>query len=226
MLLGTHPPVLPVASLVRVGDLFGIAEGTVRVALSRMTADGELVADNGSYRLGSDLGSRQASQDRGRAPELRSWSGGWEVVVLTDASAKLAGVADALTELRLAPAGDRTWMRPANLARSDHDPWPAGIRRLEATGDGDMSSDRALVATLWDLDGWANDGRQLLAAYASADSPAGRFVVAAAILRHLRRDPVLPAALVDEGWPDEKLRQAYGAFSREMRDILVATKGR
>ncbi|MDQ3757078.1 MAG: PaaX domain-containing protein, C- domain protein, partial [Actinomycetota bacterium] len=33
-LLGAHPPELPVQVLVRSGELFGMAEGTVRVALS------------------------------------------------------------------------------------------------------------------------------------------------------------------------------------------------
>ncbi len=41
-LLGTHPPVLRGQLLVRLGELFGVAEGTTRVALSRMVAAGEL----------------------------------------------------------------------------------------------------------------------------------------------------------------------------------------
>jgi len=46
-LLGFHPPQLPVSTLVRIGELFGIAEGTIRVGLTRMVADGDVVADNG-----------------------------------------------------------------------------------------------------------------------------------------------------------------------------------
>ena len=41
-LLGMRPPRLPTQILVRSGALFGIAEGTTRVALSRMVAAGEL----------------------------------------------------------------------------------------------------------------------------------------------------------------------------------------
>ncbi len=44
-LLGAHPPRLRARHLVRVGRLFGIAEGTVRVALSRMVADGDVVQE-------------------------------------------------------------------------------------------------------------------------------------------------------------------------------------
>lgn len=224
VLLGSYPPARPVAGLVRVGELFGIAEGTIRVALSRMAADGEVVADNGLYRLGPGLVHRQQAQDRGRRPNVRTWTGAWEVVVIPGPPPP-AEAAAALDELRLAPTGGRTWMRPANLVRFHHDPWPAGARRLEAAGDSDVAADRALVATLWDLEGWARNARQLLEAYAGADSPAGRFVVAAAMLRHLRHDPVLPSALVDRDWPDRELRRAYSAFSREMRDILAATAG-
>ncbi|MEO9224032.1 MAG: hypothetical protein ABI276_03475, partial [Acidimicrobiales bacterium] len=39
-LLGVHPPRLSGRALIRTGALFDIAEGTVRVALSRMSATG------------------------------------------------------------------------------------------------------------------------------------------------------------------------------------------
>ena len=50
-LLGYHPPALPVRELVKVGGLFGIAERTTRVALTRMAADGDVVVEGGVYRL-------------------------------------------------------------------------------------------------------------------------------------------------------------------------------
>jgi phenylacetic acid degradation operon negative regulatory protein len=50
-LLGTTPPRLPARVLVEAGELFGIAEGTTRVALSRMVASGELATDDGWYVL-------------------------------------------------------------------------------------------------------------------------------------------------------------------------------
>ena len=37
-LIGTNPPLLSARRLVRVGELFGINAGTIRVALSRMVA--------------------------------------------------------------------------------------------------------------------------------------------------------------------------------------------
>ena len=61
-LLGTRGLTLQVRALVRAGELFGIAEGTTRVALSRMVAAGELVAEDGSYRLSGPLLERSAAQ--------------------------------------------------------------------------------------------------------------------------------------------------------------------
>ena len=44
-LLGVDPPRLPALALVRSGELFGLREGATRTALSRMAANGEVVAD-------------------------------------------------------------------------------------------------------------------------------------------------------------------------------------
>src|SRR4051812_7185840 len=63
MLLGMDPPESSGRMLVRSGELFGVAEGTVRTALSRMLAAGELeTAGDGRYRLAGPLLARQARQ--------------------------------------------------------------------------------------------------------------------------------------------------------------------
>ena len=54
-LLGYHPPALPISALVKVGELFGIADRATRVALTRMVKDGEVTVDNGVYRLSERL---------------------------------------------------------------------------------------------------------------------------------------------------------------------------
>ena len=71
VLLGLDPPVLPARSLVAVGELFGIAAGTMRTALSRMVAAGELTVDGDGYRLVGRLLERKAAQDIGRRPAPR-----------------------------------------------------------------------------------------------------------------------------------------------------------
>jgi hypothetical protein len=66
-LLCVRPSELPARSLVASGGLFGIAEGTVRTALSRMVATGELTLDNGRYALaGLFLSRRERPQAANR----------------------------------------------------------------------------------------------------------------------------------------------------------------
>ncbi|MDQ2726719.1 MAG: PaaX domain-containing protein, C- domain protein [Actinomycetota bacterium] len=223
VLLGTHPPILAVKALVRVGELFGIAEGTVRVALSRMAADGELITNDGHYRLGPRLAARQADQDRGRWPEVTEWSGAWEIVLGAGGDGDRQAVGGRLEALHLAWAGGRTWLRPANLIRSSSTPWPEGCVRFDGRPATDGADDGAIVGSLWDLDGWQQVGADLIEAYRAANGPAERFVVTAAILRHLRTDPLLPPALAGAGWPARSLRQTYEAFEAELQSLMVAS---
>jgi len=82
-LLGYHPPALPVSALVKVGSLFGIAERTTRVALTRMVTEGDVIADNGVYRLTERLLRRQEQQDEARSPRSKEWDESWEMAVVT-----------------------------------------------------------------------------------------------------------------------------------------------
>src|SRR5579862_9666620 len=67
-LLGVEPPRLPTRLLVRSGELFGISQGTTRVALSRMVAAGELVVEGNAHELAGRLLERQARQQASRVP--------------------------------------------------------------------------------------------------------------------------------------------------------------
>ncbi len=55
LLLGSHPPVMPVSALVEFCGLFDVAPGTVRTALSRMVDRGELTTDDAGYALSGRL---------------------------------------------------------------------------------------------------------------------------------------------------------------------------
>ena len=50
---------------------------------------------------------------------------------------------------------------------------------------------------------------------AATDVP-GRFVAAAAIVRHLLTDPVLPDELLPDEWPGAALRASYTDFAAEL----------
>ncbi len=220
-LLGHHPPKLPARALVRVGELFGIAEGTVRVALSRMVAAGDLRQTDGSYELTARLLARQTRQDESRSPRTRPWHGDWEIAVVTTPegrpAAERTALRQAMAALRLAELREGSWLRPANLDR----PRPPVVTEqctwLSGTPDDDPV---ALAARLWDLAGWAARAGALMSALDRAESPAGRFTVAAAALRHLLADPLLPDALLPPDWPGDRLRARYDGFERELSDLL------
>ncbi|GAA2415810.1 PaaX family transcriptional regulator C-terminal domain-containing protein [Streptomyces glaucosporus] len=223
-LLGHHPPALPARTLVKVGELFGIAEGTVRVALSRMVAAGDLdQRADGAYALTRRLLARQARQDDSRAPRTRDWRGEWEIAVVTAerrAAADRGALRQAMTVLRLAELREGTWLRPANLVRPRPPVVAEQCTLLTGAPEGDPA---ALAAALWDLDGWAAGARALVDAADAAEEAgdlARRFTVAAAALRHLLADPLLPAELLPGDWPGTALRRRYDAFEADLRAVL------
>lgn len=79
---------------------------------------------------------------------------------------------------------------------------------------------KELAADLWDLEGWASRADALLDAFGADDQPARRFMVAAAIVRHLQTDPLLPRSLLPSAWPGAQLRGAYTSYERELGDLL------
>ncbi|MEU5053018.1 PaaX family transcriptional regulator C-terminal domain-containing protein [Streptomyces sp. NPDC021096] len=222
-LLGHHPPALPARALVRVGELFGTAEGTVRTALTRMVAAGDLEQRDGAYRLTDRLLARQARQDDSRAPRTRPWDGTWEIAVVSTerrTAPDRAALRQAMAALRLAELREGCWLRPANLVRTGQ---PAVVAEQCTLLTGAPESDPpALAAALWDLAGWARRARALEAALADSPGPlAERFTVSAAVLRHLLADPVLPPPLLPDDWPGERLRARYEAFDRDFRALLL-----
>jgi phenylacetic acid degradation operon negative regulatory protein len=222
VLLGTHPPKLPVRTLVRVGQLFDIPEGTVRVALSRMAADGEISADNGTYRLTGRLLGRAARQDESRTPTTRRWTGDWDMAVVTATgrpASERTALRRAMLELHLAQAREGVWLRPANLVHAQ--PLPRLVQNQCLWFESRPSDDPvALARSLWDLEGWAAQANRLLKALDHADGLAKGFMVSAAVLRHLLADPILPAELLPDDWPGPELRRRYEVFDAGYRADL------
>lgn len=222
VLLGTDPPRLPVQLLVRTTELFGIAEGTTRTALSRMAAAGEVVAEDGWYALAADRHlARQARQTASRAGRTRPWRGRrWrQAVVVADgrrAAADRAALRAALTDARFAEWREGVWLRPDNL---DDEPAAPELRWATTVPDGDHA---ALAAELWDLEGWAATAEELRARLAVADPAelADGFVLSADVLRHLQHDPLLPDELLPAGWPGRALRAEYDRFDAAYRAVL------
>lgn len=228
LLLGSHPPELPVRVLVRAADLFGISDGSARVALSRLNSDGEVVASDGLYRLSARLLDRQRVQDRAVRPATRPWRGGWELAVVAPGAgaAERSSVAASLSRLRLAEIRPGVWGRPDNLVRA----WPTDLGvhvwRFVARPDFDQPDPPALASRLWDLADWARVAEDLIDALRTRVEPAERFVMAAAMVRHLRVDPVLPPALLPRRWPGTRLRDTYDEYRREVADMLSREQAR
>jgi phenylacetic acid degradation operon negative regulatory protein len=230
VLLGTHPPRLSAAALVELCGRFGITGGTTRVALSRMVTAGELAAEDGHYRLiGEGLLSRQRAQDDALDPPALPWTGNWHMAVVISSGRTAAE----RLELRRAFAGARfaqwregVWLRPDNLGRPVALPDESPVRWLEAQPHGDPA---ALAGELWDLAAWSAGGEALLVAgpeeagdlvAAEADWAAAVFAAAAATLRHLRTDPLLPETLLPPGWPADRLRARYAGYLTAIQRLV------
>lgn len=216
LLLGAHPPEIPVSVLVDAGGLFGISSSTLRVALTRMVAQGDLERTEATYRLSSRLLTRQRRQDAALDPATRTWDGSWEMVVVTSAGRSASDRAElraTLTDLRLAELREGVWMRPANLVR-DLPAWPPELlTQFRATPTEDPAG---LAADLWNLADWNRDAKQLLEQVIDTVVAADRLAIAAAMVRHLRTDPVLPQPLLPPDWVGADLRAAYAAYQREL----------
>jgi phenylacetic acid degradation operon negative regulatory protein len=219
-LLGYHPPALPVSALVRVGGLFGIAERTIRVALTRMVADGDVVADRGVYQLTSRLVQRQAQQDESCSPRTRLWNGNWEMAIVTAVSRSLAdrvALRKSMVPLRLAELREGVWLRPDNLLRQ-----PDGLVADQCAFFESRPEQEPLelARSLWDLDAWAAEAARLRGELDTATSLKGGFMVTAEVLRHLLIDPCLPAELLPARWPGTDLRERYAEFSTTYAERL------
>jgi phenylacetic acid degradation operon negative regulatory protein len=215
VLLGAHPAWATAAELIRLTADFDIKEATLRVALTRMVSAGDLVRSDDGYRLSDRLLARQRRQDDAINPQLRSWDGTWTTLIITsvgvDARTRSA-LRNSLQQSRFAELREGVWLRPDNLKVE----LPRDVLRRVRILHGYDDSPEELVCQLWDLKSWARTGRQLLDESASAADIPSRFIAAAAIVRHLLTDPVLPDELLPNGWPGVALRQNYADFAAEL----------
>jgi phenylacetic acid degradation operon negative regulatory protein len=228
LLLGTDPPRLPARLLARSGELFGISDGTTRVALSRMVAAGELTADDGEYALAGHLLVRRARQTASRAARVRKWSGDWLMaIVVADrrAAADRAALRRSLTARRLAELREGVWTRPDNIDVDRAGAHPTAVTWMTAQPD----DPNAIVASAWDLREWAGRAaelrrrmRPLRARLERHDTEAlaDGFVLSASVLRHLQADPLLPDELLPRSWPGAALRADYDRYDKAYRAVL------
>jgi phenylacetic acid degradation operon negative regulatory protein len=221
VLLGAHPAHASASELIRLTADFGIKETTLRVALTRMVGAGDLIRSADGYRLSDRLLARQRRQDEAMRPQVRAWQGFWHIVIVTsvgDDARTRAALRTAMHHKRFGELREGVWMRPDNLDLDLDPETDVRVRVLKARDDAPAQ----LADQLWDLPGWSRAGHRLLdemapppGASGAPDIPA-RFVVAAAMVRHLLTDPMLPAELLPAEWPGARLRAAYHDFATEL----------
>lgn len=244
LLLGVNPPQMSTQVLVGMAELFGIAPGTARVAMSRMVVAGELEPVDDGYRLASRaLLARQLRQDVSKAGRIRRWRGTWRTAVVdVDArsAADRANLRAALRSLRYAELRAGVWLRPDNLATgvlvdaeaiADQQCRFFRSRPESANRERGHEESLALAARLWDLSGWARVTTGLLddldrlgtrLRAGKTDALNESFVVATDALRHLQADPLLPAEVLPADWPGGRLRDEHRSFDRDFRYTLRA----
>ena len=215
VLLGAHPAWASAGELVRLTADFDIREPTLRVALTRMVGAGDLVRSADGYRLSDRLLARQRRQDAVLNPRTRPWDGIWTTLVITtvgtDARTR-AALRNTLSDRRFGELREGVWLRPDNLDDTLPEEILDRVRVLHARDD----DPAGLAARLWDLPAWSQTGHRLLDEMAAATDIPGRFIAAAAVVRHLLSDPVLPEELLPDRWPGDPLRAAYQNFAAEL----------
>lgn len=215
VLLGAHPAHASAGELIRLTADFGIKETTLRVALTRMVGAGDLIRSADGYRLSDRLLARQRRQDDAMRPRTRPWRGDWLLLIVTsvggDARTR-AALRTAMHDKRFGELREGVWARPDNLDLKLGADVAERVRMLKARDDAPAE----LAGELWNLPGWAQTGRRLLDEMGATTDIPGRFLVAAAIVRHLLTDPMLPSELLPADWPGDRLRDAYHDFAAEL----------
>lgn len=221
LLLGSPEHRWSPSDLTRAGEHFGIPAATLRVALTRAVASGDLARTGGDYVLGPRLVRRQQRQDEAVEDAETAWDGQWEMAVVTVAGrsgAERAALRDTLTSHRLAELREGVWTRPANLRRARAYADDPVLTTFLAAPDGDQAE---LASVLWGLPAWAAEGHRRVERLEATREPALRLSAAALLVRHLAGDPLLPAALLPADWPGAELRSVYASYQQELRALAV-----
>jgi phenylacetic acid degradation operon negative regulatory protein len=239
---------MPVGALVQAAQLFEIAENSLRVALARLLAAGQVERDErGRYRLSASAApiDRRVRQWRRLGERLEEWRGSWIGVCTSADGARRRERALRWLGFRALHPG--LGVRPSN--------WSGGVGRIrEELGQLGLARDEVLVFELSGLDPVAHaracalwNGDELCRGYRahrseleqsrrrllSADEREGMvesYLVGGRVIRHLALDPLLPEpivpaserdALVDDMRRYDHLGRAYWAGFLERHGVLA-----
>lgn len=210
---------VPVRAFVAIGELFGLSGNAVRVALTRLVADGRVESDErGSYRLSGDVIALAAHVESWRSGEgrVRAWDGDWRAIVLPNAleRAERTRSLRALERLGFRRGFGQLWLRPDNLAP----PFAETLETLAALGlarraqsfvarDFEPDELERWTRRAWRTERFARQQNELserldksLERLPRMSTPAAAretFLLGGAAIRLLAADPLLPAELCD-----------------------------
>lgn len=227
---------MPIAALVAAGEVFGLAEGSVRVAVTRLVAAGQVERDErGRYRFGlaATAVTRQLAGWRQLDQRTRSWHGRW-IGVHLGGTAGVRGGARRSREralhwngfeelapglhvrpdnLREGVAGQRESLLSLGLAPD------ALIVRLDSLGAATDQRARQLWDTAALERGYRSAMRELAESEARLDrgsearAMVESFLLGGRIIGQLVVDPLLPEPLIDPQ-PRRALVQAMRHYDR------------
>ena len=207
---------MPVGALVEAGELFGIPGNTLRVALARLLAAGQVGRDErGRYRLaeGAAPVAKHVTSWRDLERRTRAWDGGWIAVHASAANPKVSraarrGRTRALQMLGFAPLRPHLALRPDNLragvSETRRDLHALGLPAEDLVFElRELAEDEDRSARdLWDTDGLRATYRKLgndladsaghLAGLPAREAMIESFLVGGRAVRELILDPLLP----------------------------------
>ena len=225
---------MPVSALIEAGRLFGIAENSIRVALTRLRAAGRVERDSrGRYRLGEAARpvGRRVTSWRDVERRFRRWDGAW-VGVFGGERAAPSGQRDrrrrdrALRFLGFRALAPAFWVRPDNL-RGGVDALRSELAAL-GLRPGDMvfalrhfdPVTEARACGLWDTEALHAAHRSLrteverslqrIDALPVERAMLESFLLGGRVIRQLTLDPLLPEAID----PGEERRALLEAMRR------------
>jgi phenylacetic acid degradation operon negative regulatory protein len=114
-------------------------------------AEGDLVSDNGVYRLAERQARRQVRQEESASPQAKPWIGDWQMAVVTSPArpqAERVALRKGMVHLRLAELREGVWIRPDNLVRTIDGVTAEQCRFFECR----YPDPEELVTQLWDLE--------------------------------------------------------------------------
>jgi len=241
---------MPVRALVRAGEMFGISENNVRVALARLVRAGRVESDErGLYRLGraAEAVNQRVTAWRHLEERIWPWRGDWAAALVgglprgNRAELRRSEAALRLVGFRTLEPGVE--IRPDNLAGG-----VAGLREtlvglgLDAVVPvvriGDLDPEReARARRLWDGSSLRESHREArraveasgerLAERPAAEAMVESFELGGAALRNIVLDPLLPDELVpgDERRALVAAMRAYDDLGRDAWRGFLASHG-